>query len=470
MISVSGESQLQSTTILPTIIPASSEATNIAKYINYPVEYCNGLVKIEIPLFELRAGDIILPVSLSYHASGLKVNENSGIIGSGWTLNAEPLLKYDESYFKSAIPRHRIELKRWVGPTQETINTFIGDTDRDADEEHMKSGVLSFIRSPTGGQQSFKYEANRFNYYGSYGIAGGLRIESIEDYDPVTHQKLTRRFKYGEDENGCGFINHLPTPNDYMVLRTRRYDVSMGGNITVRTRTYSSWALSDLFRSSGSPVIYGHVTEYRESNEQSTRILYTYNVIDDNLWWDRNPEVPFPSDNNSENWMFYKLVNKSVFDNDKQSFIETNFYQYNAYKGLFSEYVPNRKVYYNEDYMFVPSEDNYPEIIEYTNPISMGCLRLGKEIITKDGVTEQTTYVYQNTTNLQQVQGILGASTIQSLAVKDNLTLTDINLLNQLRTQLPEAMVSTYSYTREGRLATETDPSGKKINYDYEYR
>jgi YD repeat-containing protein len=75
---------------LPEIIPASPEAAAIAKYINYPVDYSTGLVKIEIPLYEIKAGEITLPITLSYHASGIKVNENSGWVGIGWTLNAEP--------------------------------------------------------------------------------------------------------------------------------------------------------------------------------------------------------------------------------------------------------------------------------------------------------------------------------------------------------------------------------------------
>ncbi|HEX3010128.1 MAG TPA: hypothetical protein VHO90_21180, partial [Bacteroidales bacterium] len=75
---------------LPTIVPASPEASALAKYINYPVNYGTGLVNINIPLYEIKVGDLTLPISLSYHASGIKVNENSGWVGLGWTLNAEP--------------------------------------------------------------------------------------------------------------------------------------------------------------------------------------------------------------------------------------------------------------------------------------------------------------------------------------------------------------------------------------------
>lgn len=60
------------------------------KYRSYPVDYCTGVPNIIIPLYEIVAGDITIPVSLSYHASGLKPKERSGLAGTGWTLNLEP--------------------------------------------------------------------------------------------------------------------------------------------------------------------------------------------------------------------------------------------------------------------------------------------------------------------------------------------------------------------------------------------
>ena len=79
-----------SNTLLPTIIPSSPEAMSIAQYVNYPINYCSGLAQIEIPLFEVQSGDITLPVSLSFHASGLKTKTIADWVGLGWTLNAAP--------------------------------------------------------------------------------------------------------------------------------------------------------------------------------------------------------------------------------------------------------------------------------------------------------------------------------------------------------------------------------------------
>jgi hypothetical protein len=74
----------------PNIVPVTPEAAAMERYVNYPVSYSTGIPDINIPLYEIKVGDITLPISLSYHAAGLKPHEYSGWVGTGWTLNAEP--------------------------------------------------------------------------------------------------------------------------------------------------------------------------------------------------------------------------------------------------------------------------------------------------------------------------------------------------------------------------------------------
>ncbi len=70
------------------VIPPCGEASGLGKYGDYPVSLSTGLPTIEIPLFEIRTKRINLPLSLSYHASGIKVEELSSSVGLGWVLNA----------------------------------------------------------------------------------------------------------------------------------------------------------------------------------------------------------------------------------------------------------------------------------------------------------------------------------------------------------------------------------------------
>ena len=66
---------------------ASPTAAALGKYGDIPVNYHTGIPNINIPVYTIKSGKIELPVSLSYHASGLKVQEQASWVGAGWSLN-----------------------------------------------------------------------------------------------------------------------------------------------------------------------------------------------------------------------------------------------------------------------------------------------------------------------------------------------------------------------------------------------
>lgn len=67
---------------------ASPNAASLGKYGDIPVSYHTGIPQIDIPIYTVKSGSLQLPVSLSYHAGGLKVQEQASWVGAGWTLNA----------------------------------------------------------------------------------------------------------------------------------------------------------------------------------------------------------------------------------------------------------------------------------------------------------------------------------------------------------------------------------------------
>jgi hypothetical protein len=67
---------------------ASPTAASLGKYADIPVNYHTGLPGVSIPIYTVKAGSLSLPISLSYHASGIKVQELSSWVGAGWSLNA----------------------------------------------------------------------------------------------------------------------------------------------------------------------------------------------------------------------------------------------------------------------------------------------------------------------------------------------------------------------------------------------
>lgn len=68
--------------------PPSPNASSLLEYANVPVNLYTGTPEINLPITELetRAGSI--PISISYHASGIKVQDVASWVGLGWSLNA----------------------------------------------------------------------------------------------------------------------------------------------------------------------------------------------------------------------------------------------------------------------------------------------------------------------------------------------------------------------------------------------
>ena len=74
--------------IVKEIEPISPQANQLKKFSEYPMDYSTGVPNISIPLYEVKTGNYTLPISISYHASGIKVQDVSSPVGLGWSLIA----------------------------------------------------------------------------------------------------------------------------------------------------------------------------------------------------------------------------------------------------------------------------------------------------------------------------------------------------------------------------------------------
>lgn len=75
-------------TSLTNFVQPPPNAAALGKYADFPVSYFTGVPDISIPIYELKDGDADIPISLSYHASGVRVGEVASWVGLGWALNA----------------------------------------------------------------------------------------------------------------------------------------------------------------------------------------------------------------------------------------------------------------------------------------------------------------------------------------------------------------------------------------------
>jgi len=91
-------------TNLKNLTPPSPEAASLGKYGETPISLYTGIPQISIPIYELKRRSISVPISISYHASGVKVGEIASSVGLQWALNAGGIITRSVAGLPDDIP------------------------------------------------------------------------------------------------------------------------------------------------------------------------------------------------------------------------------------------------------------------------------------------------------------------------------------------------------------------------------
>lgn len=164
-------------------VPPSPTAASLGQYADVPVSNYTGVPGISIPLFNIKSGNIELPVTLSYHASGIRVAQEASWVGLGWALNAGGVitrqvrgiddLAFDEhiGYLRAPLPPATGEnLPDWSDPN----NPLPNDDNFDEYEE-----IYTLIKNGY-----YDGEPDIF-YYNFFGYSGKLV------FDKQTENEIT---------------------------------------------------------------------------------------------------------------------------------------------------------------------------------------------------------------------------------------------------------------------------------------
>ncbi|MCX6207169.1 MAG: DUF5977 domain-containing protein [Bacteroidetes bacterium] len=73
---------------LKNVVPPSPNTSSLGKFGEWPVSLYTGVPNISVPIYELKGRSQSVPISLSYHASGIRVGEVASWVGLGWALGA----------------------------------------------------------------------------------------------------------------------------------------------------------------------------------------------------------------------------------------------------------------------------------------------------------------------------------------------------------------------------------------------
>lgn len=105
---------------MPNYIPVSPTAGSLITFADYPVSYYSGVPNVSIPLYEIEIDNYKLPISLSYHASGIKLSQEASWVGLGWALNTGGIISrtikcYDD-FLEYPQPAGSVKYGYYNGP------------------------------------------------------------------------------------------------------------------------------------------------------------------------------------------------------------------------------------------------------------------------------------------------------------------------------------------------------------------
>jgi YD repeat-containing protein len=166
-----------------------------------------------------------------------------------------------------------------------SISVTIGGNpnSRDADPAYNQVGILKKITFPTGGSSEFTYETNKYfdNASSTAKFAGGLRINQIKNFDPISNNYNYKTYKYGVSDVGYGEII-LPLNRAYYSTEQFKYYSFSVITVSRRVRSYCSNANIGLESFDGAIVGYTEVKEINGTDvSNSGYSIYKYNFAQD---------------------------------------------------------------------------------------------------------------------------------------------------------------------------------------------
>ena len=162
---------------LPTVIMPPPDVASFGKYGNTPVGHYTGIPNISIPFYQIKTkSGLTVPVSISYHAGGVKVDEKASRVGLGWSLSCGG------------------------GITQE-VNGIPDRTGLPHGSSNFIPNVENFMPIFQMGQLNADYTyAENITRIGRYAYSGADPIENPGNFEPDLNRTYVANVNYSDSE------------------------------------------------------------------------------------------------------------------------------------------------------------------------------------------------------------------------------------------------------------------------------
>lgn len=205
------------TSFLPIIPPPTPTVASLLKYAEVPVNNYNGTVSFNIPLYQIKEGNLEIPISVSYYSTGLKVEEEASNIGLGWSLNAGGVIHIiNDPYLKNylgLVPTIYEASQNQYEDHRESnfiFNSIINGCNFETDEGRLNMPVFDVQRS--GAYTTYAYSFNGYN--GKFLEDNNHDFISL-DKNNIRFERLNSGFKAITPEGNIYYFEFLAVNNTY---------------------------------------------------------------------------------------------------------------------------------------------------------------------------------------------------------------------------------------------------------------
>ncbi|WP_394750633.1 RHS repeat protein [Spongiimicrobium salis] len=301
-------------------VPVTPNASSFTVYGNTPVNHATGVPQISIPIFTVVEDGVSIPISLSYDASGIMVDELASAVGLKWRLNAGGGIfrqvndKADEVGWLN--PQHR----GYIDADWFNNNTF--------DDRHTQVYVLD------DSAQNDDYFPDDFSYnFGGYSGAfiydqNGNLAKEYQDHISIERINAVNQIPGFITKDGMGntyFFNDA----DAIEINSTNVGTSGDGSVAFNLDSganISGWMMNKIQTKNNKEIL----LEYENYNMQYTIFNVSNSITQINGCQPIDPRSGLPSSNETycgclgEQYLNNThLINTSIYYTPQQQLIKT---------------------------------------------------------------------------------------------------------------------------------------------------
>jgi len=258
---------------IPNLAPPTPEAASLERYDEVPVGHYRGVPNINVPIAQLKTKGIQIPISLSYHAGGIRVSEVAPRVGLGWNISTGGMIS-----------------RQVRGIPDDYADGYINTNNKVDDyfAQSQTNRIQLFEAATISGTQDYESDVYSFNFMGTSGKF--YFAQNGASNDIIIHQKGDLRIQPLQDGNGIIEGWEITTANGM------QYSFGIMSNTTdlaVERKTQQSYAVGQALPPFNNASMFNfisswHLTQIKDTNGNVVDYTYTINSADSQkvTYWD----------------------------------------------------------------------------------------------------------------------------------------------------------------------------------------